>query len=219
MKNKAFIVFEGIDKSGKETQSQLLAKHLQELGREVVLIHFPQYGQKSAGLVENYLEGKYGSAQAVGPYRASIFYAADRYDKSFEISKKLQEGKIVIADRYWASNIGHQGGKIRNRQERQKFIQWLYELEFELFSIPKPDITFLLKTSVQSSQNLSRGKLDIHEKDENHEQHALEAYLEAVAMFPQDFHLIECLDNNKMLSPTTIHQKIWPKVRDLVLTD
>ena len=218
MKKKAFIVFEGIDKSGKETQSKLLAQHFQDLGEKVVLVHFPQYGEKSAGLVENYLAGKYGSAQEVGPYRASIFYAADRYDKSFDIRKALQAGRIVVADRYWASNIGHQGGKIRDSQERQRFIQWLYKLEFELFSIPKPDLTFLLKTSAQSSQRLSQGRLDIHEQDENHEKRALEAYLEAARMFPQEFQVIECLENGQMLSPMAIHEKIWDTVENFMTT-
>ena len=215
MKQGTFFVFEGIDKSGKETQSKLLAKRLQKSGQDVILVHFPQYGEKSAGLVENYLEGKYGSAQEVGPYRASIFYAVDRYDKSFDIRKALQAGKIVIADRYWASNIGHQGGKIRDREERNKFIRWLYELEFKLFSIPKPDLTLLLKTSVQASKNLSQGKLDIHEKDEEHEQHALETYLETAKIFPQEFSVIECLEDNQMLSPEAIHEKVWDKVKTL----
>ena len=112
-----FFVLEGMDGSGKATQTKLLAEVLKNKGYQVEKIDFPQYSKASAGLIENYLKGMYGSAKDVGPYRASIFYACDRYDMSFQIKKWLQEGKIIIADRYIASNIGHQGGKlIQNRR-------------------------------------------------------------------------------------------------------
>ena len=221
MKKGVFIVFEGIDKSGKETQSRLLAKHLEELKKPVTLIHFPQYGEKSAGLIENYLEGKYGSAEEVGPYRASIFYAADRYDKSFEIRELLKEGRVIIADRYWASNIGHQGGKIESREERKKFFQWLYNLEFQIFSIPHPDLTLLLKTSPVLTQKLAQeqGRADLHENDIQHEEKALRAYLEVAQEFPKQFKIIECVDQQGFLDPRLIHQKVWEAVASFLLTD
>ena len=118
-----FIVFEGIDNSGKSTQCRLLLEHLKKEGYKVEMIDFPQYGKKSAALIEEYLSGKYGSASEVSPYVASIFYACDRYDASFKIRQWLKEGKIVVADRYVGSNIGHQGGKIKNKDERLKFIR------------------------------------------------------------------------------------------------
>ena len=105
-----FIVIDGTDGSGKATQTELLVKRLAQAGYEVVMADFPQYGQKSAGLVEHYLNGKYGTALDVGPYRASIFYAADRYDASFQIRQWLKEGKIVISNRYVTANMAHQGG-------------------------------------------------------------------------------------------------------------
>ena len=98
-----FVVIEGLDGSGKSTQSKLLTERLKKEGREVVTIDFPQYGTKSAGLVEEYLNGKYGTAEQVGPYRASVFYACDRYDASSKIKKWLSEGKIVVSDRYIVS--------------------------------------------------------------------------------------------------------------------
>ncbi len=107
-----FIVIEGLDGSGKSTQSKLLTQYLRKEGYKVEKIDFPQHGEKSAGLVDEYLNGKYGSSEEVGPYRASVFYACDRYDASFKIRKWLKEGKIVVSDRYVASNVGHQGGKI-----------------------------------------------------------------------------------------------------------
>lgn len=230
-----FIVFEGLDGSGKSTQGNLLVKHLEKEGYEVSKIDFPQYGTKSAGLVEEYLNGKYGSAEEVGPYRASIFYACDRYDASFKIRKWLKEGKIVISDRYLASNIGHQGGKIKNKKERKKYLKWLYNLEYKIFGIPKPDITFILKTSPELARKMapkiteeekkkkrkaylgSSEVRDIHEKDLGHLAAALNSYLEAAKEFPRDFKVIECLKKGKLLPPEIIHQKIWKIVKETLI--
>jgi len=150
-----FIVIEGPDGSGKATQTNLLIKTLKKKGHKIKKIDFPQYGKKSAGLVEEYLNGKYGKSTEVGPYRASIFYACDRYDASFKIKDWLKKGYIVVADRYISSNVGHQGGKIRNKLKRKKYIKWLYDLEYNIFEIPKPDITLILKTSTDFSYKLS----------------------------------------------------------------
>ncbi|MCX6790881.1 MAG: deoxynucleoside kinase [Candidatus Gribaldobacteria bacterium] len=220
-----FIVFEGIDGSGKSTQTKLLAQYLKEKNYAVVKIDFPQHGQKSSGLVDEYLTGKYGSPEEVGPYRASIFYACDRYDASFQIKKWLQEGKIVIADRYLASNIGHQGGKIKNKAQWLKYVKWLYNLEYNLFGIPKPDITIILKSNPDYSLKLScqiidqeklakrkaylsGDKKDIHETNENHLAAALNSYLRAAQEFPKDFKVVDCLQKEQLLSPLKINQKI-----------
>src|SRR3989338_1874888 len=118
-----FFVLEGMDGSGKATQTKLLVEALKTKGHDVIKIDFPQYSKASAGLIENYLKGMYGSSSDVGPYRASIFYACDRYDLSFQIRQWLQKGNIVIADRYLASNIGHQGGKLmQNKKAWNKYV-------------------------------------------------------------------------------------------------
>ena len=220
-----FIVFEGLDGSGKFTQAKLLAKYLKKKGHKVAMIDFPQYGEKSAGLVENYLTGKYGDIQEVTPYVTSIFYAVDRYDASFRIRKWLKEGKIVISDRYVVSNIGYQGGKIKNKEQREKFIKWLYNLEYNIFGIPKPDIVFILKTSPGLARKmapritdkekkkkrityLGRRKRDIHEEDLECLSNALNSYLEVAKKFPKDFIIINCMKNNKLLPPLEIHKII-----------
>jgi len=90
-----FIVIDGTDGSGKATQTELLVNRLKKEGFDVEVADFPQYGERSAVLVEDYLNGKFGSAKDVGPYRASIFFACDRYVASFKIKEWLEEGKIV----------------------------------------------------------------------------------------------------------------------------
>jgi len=228
-----FIVFEGLDGSGKSTQSKLLIEYLKKNGYKVATIDFPQYGKKSAGLVEEYLLGKYGSAEDVGPWRASIFYACDRYDASFTIRKWLKQGKIVVADRYIGSNVGHQGGKIKDKEKRREYIKWLQNLEYNIFGIPKPDLTILLKTSPFISLRLApkvsdkekqekrkkflgRRKKDIHDKDISHLKGALDAYLQAAKEFPKDFKTIECIENGKLLSPDIIHKKVVEIIKNFL---
>jgi len=222
-----FIVFEGLDGSGKATQVELLKKHLEEKGFLVEKVDFPQHGEGSSYFVDTYLTGKYGTAEDVGPYRGSVFYTLDRYDASFRIKKWLQEGKFVLADRYTASNIGHQGGKIKDKEERSKYFKWLYELEYEIFGIPKPAINLILKTSpeislrmandIKDEEKKNRRKSylgddknqDIHEKDLNHQLNTLESYLQAAAEYPGDFKIIDCLsENGELMSPDSIHKNI-----------
>lgn len=227
------IVFEGIDGSGKSTQLNLLVKRLNKEDYKVATIDFPQYGQKSAGLVEEYLNGKYGESLSVGPYRASIFYACDRYDASFKIRKWLKDGKIVVSDRYFASNIGHQGGKIKDKEERKKFLKWLYDLEFNIFGIPKPNFTFVLKVPPRVSQSmvgritdkkkqkkkklyLGNKKRDIHEKDLSHLINTERSYLEVAKEFPQDFKVVDCLKDEKLLPPEAIHRQIWEFIKKVL---
>ena len=204
-----FIVIDGADGSGKATQTKLLVNRLRQTGCQVAMADFPQYGAKSAGLVEEYLNGKYGPAKKVGPYRASIFYACDRYDASFKIKQWLKQGKIVIANRYVASNMAHQGGKIKNPLERKAYFDWLRELEYEIFAIPRPDLNIILHVDAQIAQKLidSKGhrdyingaKIDMHEADLQHLRDAEMVYLELANNYP-DFKLIKCTANGRIMN-------------------
>jgi dTMP kinase len=225
MKRGLFILIEGTDGSGKTLQTKILVKRLKKLGKKVAEISFPRYGNKSSALVEDYLNGKFGSAREVGPYRASVFYAIDRYAASFDIKKWLAQGKIVVCNRYVGSNLAHQGGKIKNKSERKKYIAWNYNLEYNIFGIPKPDISLILHVTPRVSQELvdKKGareylhgkKRDIHEDDLRHLHDAEQAYLQIAKTF-KEYKLIECVEKNKILLPEKIHKKIWHTIKSSI---
>lgn len=212
-----FIVIDGTDGSGKTTQFNLLVDKLKAEGFAVEVADFPQYNTKSAGLVEEYLSGKYGGADDVTPYQSSIFYAVDRFDASFKIRQWLKDGKIVVANRYVSASLGHQGGKIDNPLERKVFFNWLYELEYKLFNIPKPDLSLILHVEAEIAQQLAAkrhredwvGKTrDIHEENLGHLQKAEQVYLEIAQTFP-DFKLIKCTREGEIMTREEIHELVW----------
>lgn len=211
------IIIDGTDGSGKTTQLQLLAAKLTSEGYEVELADFPQYNTKSAGLVEEYLSGKYGGVDDVNPYASSLLYSVDRFDASFQIRKWLTEGKVVISNRYISSNFAHQGSKIENPLERKMFFNWLSEIEYKIFNIPKPDLYLILHVEAEISQKLAQdrkredwhGKTkDIHEENLNHLKKAEKIYLE-IANNLEDFCLIKCTRNGEIMSREDISYLIW----------
>lgn len=219
-----FIVIDGTDGSGKATQTKLLIERLRAVGKEVMELDFPQYGKASASFVEKYLRGEYGSADEVGPYRASIFYALDRYDKSFEVKKWLEEGKIVVSNRYVSANMGHQAGKIKGKKKRDEFLAWLFNLEFALFGIPKPDKVILLYMPPEAGQKLvdmkgareyTKGKKrDIHEADLSHLKNAANAYAYVAKKYK--WGIVNCISKGEILSREIIHEKLWNIVQGLM---
>ena len=224
MMNGKFVVIDGTDGSGKGTQTQLLLQRLRDKGYKAEFNDFPQYGKKSAGLVEEYLNGKYGSAEEVGPYAASIFYACDRFDASFQIRQWLEEGKIVIANRYVSSNQGHQGCKIEDKDKRKRYLEWLDDLEYNIFGIPRPDITLFLYVPVEISSKLvdgkdlrdyiEKGNKDIHEEDLTYIKKAQDAYVEACSQ-ALNWTMIDCTDGENILSRQDINDMIWKNLGDL----
>lgn len=213
------VVIDGTDGSGKATQAGLLLDRLSREGRDAVLADFPQYGKPSAFFVEKYLRGEYGTADVVGPYRASVLYALDRYDASFAIRTWKEEGKIIVSNRYVSSNMGHQAGKIADKEEREKFLSWLKDFEYNMLQIPKPDVNILLYVPAEIGQALvdkkgerayTQGKKrDIHEADIEHLRHASEAYLEVAAR--EGWKVIHCMHEKKaeLRSIEEIHEEIY----------
>ncbi len=220
MKKGKFIVIEGTDGSGKGTQIALLDLKLRKEKIPFEITDFPQYGKPSAFFVEKYLRGEYGTTEEVGPEKASYFYALDRFDKSFEMKRWLDEGKNIISNRYTTSNMGHQAGKILEKTKRTNFLNWLANLEYKILDIPKPDKVIFLFVPPEVGQKMVDNKAsrkyvagkkrDIHEADLNHLKNASKTYLEIAKKFK--WVVINCAPKGEILSREEIHKMIWDKV-------
>ncbi|MCC6766992.1 MAG: thymidylate kinase [Deltaproteobacteria bacterium] len=222
-----FVVVDGTDGSGKGTQTTRLERRLRAEGRDVVLVDFPRYGAPSAYFVERYLHGEYGDLAGVDAYRASMFYALDRFDASFEIRAALARGAIVISNRYVSANKGHQMAKLADPGERERFLAWLNHLEYGLLGIPKPDLTILLHVPADVGFELVarkderaylRGKVrDIHEDDRAHLRAAEAAYLELVTLDRSErWESVDCMEDGRLLAIEEVERRVWALVAPLV---
>lgn len=221
-KQGALFVIDGTDGSGKATQTKMLAERFRSEGRDVETISFPRYGVPGYALVENYLAGKYGKdAKRVNAKAGSVLYAADRFDASVDIHQWLKDGKIVIIDRYAGSNMGHQGSKISDPDERKAFIEWNDELEHDIFGIPRPNVNVVLLVPPEISQKLAhqgasektKVKGDIHEADFEHLSATARTYREITEMF-SNFIPIECVNGDVLRSREDIHEEVWRIVNE-----
>lgn len=218
---KLFVI-DGTDGSGKQTQFERLQKHLNEDKIEYKTVSFPNYESPSSSLVKMYLSGEFGNdPKAISPYIASTFYAADRYatyKKEFE--EYYQNGGIILADRYTTANMVHQAGKIEDEAEREKFINWLFDLEFNLYGIPKPTEVFFLNMPTQMAQKLMKNRenkfshtqeKDIHERNAKH----LEESYKAACSVSQKYgwYEIKCVENENLRTIDEIHEEIYKEVK------
>ena len=169
------IVIEGLDGSGKGTQSKLVYEELKNRGYKVKKLTFPDYDSPTSSLVKMYLGGELGdSPDAVNAYAASAFYAVDRVASYLKTWKKdYEECDYIIADRYVTSNIIYQMSKVAEN-EREEYIKWCEDFEYNRLGVPKPDVVIYLDMPPHVSQKLmsnryagDESKKDIHEKNMN----------------------------------------------------
>lgn len=220
-----FLVIEGTDGSGKGTQFALLAERLKREGYDVATFDFPQYEEESSYFVRQYLNGNYGSAEDVGPYTGSLFYALDRYQAANAIREALDAGKVVLANRFTGSNMAHQGTKFSNAEERRGYFIWLDNLEFVMLKIPRPDRSIVLRVPAETAQqlvdqketrNYTDKKRDLHEADLSHLQRAVEVYDDLCQLFPKDFQRIDCVRSGSLMSIEVINDLLWETIMPLL---
>lgn len=221
----SFIVIEGTDGSGKGTQFKKLVERLKAEGHDVATFDFPQYDSPSSYFVKEYLNGNYGTAEEVGPYTGSLFYALDRFEASKNIREALDAGQVVIANRFTGSNMAHQGTKFAHAEERRGYFIWLDNLEFEMLKIPRPDKNIVLRVPAETAQQLvdqkearsyTDNKRDIHEADLDHLKKSVEVYDDLCQLFPKDFSRIDCVRSDKLMSIDQIADILYKTVEPLL---
>lgn len=213
MKGK-FIVIEGTDCSGKETQSKLIEEKLKEKGIKCLHLSFPMYDTPTGKIIGDSYLGRNGKgifeegAVNVDPYIAALYYAADRKYNINKIIDYYNDGYYIILDRYTTSNMAHQGSKIINKEERFYMYQWIDKLEYWLLGLPKPDKTILLHMPLEYSLQLEkkRESLDEHEKDKTHLERSEKAYIELQELYGWD--KIECVKDGKIKTIEEINEEI-----------
>lgn len=220
MKGK-LIVIEGLDSSGKATQTKLIEKRLREMKYNVLRISFPDYESNSSALVKMYLNGELApKAEDINPYAASSFYAVDRY-ASFKAKwgDFYLNGGIVIADRYTTSNMIHQGSKIDGTRIKNLYLDWLFDYEYKLLKLPVPNKVIFLDMPPEVSRELMKNRMnkftgeaqkDIHERDFAYLE---KSYLNAMYVAKKfDWDKVFCVEGNQVRSIESINDEIMNKI-------
>ncbi len=223
--NNKIIVIEGTDGCGKETQSKLLEKKLIEKGYKVCRQSFPNYGTAGAKPVESLLSGEFGQTfDALDAYQSSVLFAVDRlYTYKSTLQQKIEQGYIIIFDRYVESNLLYQATRMSNRQEYEKYVKWLLDFEYNILKLPKPSMIIYLnmppKVSLELVHNreLKNGlKDDIYEKDTAYMNSVYNKGLQIAK--EQNFDIIDCLDaSGKIKEIETINKEIIQKINDKLM--
>lgn len=218
------IVIEGVDCSGKETQTEILYNNILATGKKVMRISFPDYESEASAPVKMYLRGDFGkSAYDVNPYAASALFAVDRFASYKTKWKEFLKDGVVIADRYVTSNMVHQASKLESTDEKKKFIDWLYDFEYEKMGLPKPDAVIFLDMPPQISFKLNEARAnkitgskekDIHESDLKY---LKESYENAhFVARDQSWNKVMCAPENNLRTIEEISEEIFCLVKEIL---
>lgn len=216
-----FIVLEGVDGSGKSTQIANLREMFAQRGIPTEYLHFPRFDAPYFGeLIARFLRGELGSVEQVDPYIVAMLYAGDRRDAATMIREWIQQGKVVICDRYVYSNIGYQCAKVASAEEREKLREWILSLEYDYFAIPRPDVSLFLDVPFAFTERkllqeqregddraYLHGKKDIHEQSMELQRQVRQVYIDA-AQWDEAMHVVDCSIDGEMASPEVIFERI-----------
>lgn len=212
------VVIDGTDGSGKGTQTQMLLDYMDKMDIQHKYIDFPRYYTSFHGkMVGRYLTGEFGSMESASPYLSSLFYAMDRLTARDEIVDWLEEGNLVVANRYVTSSMAFQTARVE-KDKQEEFLKWIYAMEYKEHKLPKEDLVIFLYVPVEISQKLieqkekreyMEGKIkDIHEANIDYQKKVSELYLDLAKKY-KHWEVIECVDpRGELYSVETIHKKI-----------
>lgn len=215
---KLFVI-EGVDGAGKSTQIKLLRDFFSKKGYSCEYLHFPRTDAPYFGeLIGRFLRGEFGTISDVNPYLVAMLYAGDRKDASQLIKGWLSDGRVVLLDRYTYSNIAYQCAKLKDIADQDKLMDWILGLEFDHFSIPRPDLNIFLDvpftftekklSGIRSGDDRTylNGSRDIHEESLDFQKNVRDIYLR-VAQRDERLAVVNCSsDNYTMLTPDEIFE-------------
>lgn len=216
MQKGKLVVIEGTDGSGKGTQLELLINYFKAQHIRYSTLDFPQYHKTIFGKwIGQFLRGDYGTVEEITPYLVMFPYAADRWTAKKGVVDALEDGKIVVSNRYAPSNA-YQSAKLPEAK-RKDFYTWCEQMEYEGFGIPREDLVIFLYVPYDVSQKLialkkdrkylGKGKKDIHESNEKLMRTVEKEYL-MLAKTKKHWVKIDCSKNGQILSKDEIHQKV-----------
>jgi dTMP kinase len=218
------ITIEGTDASGKDTQTTRLCNRLKSEGVSIERSSFPRYDTPTGKIVGGPLLGKpeisksyFEKPAEVDPKVASAYYVADRRNNLPFIQEILNSGTHLILDRYVESNHGHQGGKIRNPRERWEFFKWLDNLEYNMFELPRPNLTIFLYMPFEKGIELKSKmnvQLDRVEKDFDYLKNSEESYLQLADFY--HWKKIDCTRENELRTKEEIHEEVYQIVKEIL---
>lgn len=213
------IVIEGTDGSGKSTQFRLMSERLKADGVDFKHIVFPRYDQESSALIRMYLGGQFGDKPGdVNAYAASAFYAVDRFASyKMDWGQWYENGGVILSDRYTTSNAVHQTSKLPE-SERQQYLHWLYEFEYDKLGLPSPDLTIYLDVPTDFTEKMMRKReqatntqADIHEKDTAYLATCRQTGRAAAEYY--GWTVIHCVKDGAMRTIEDIHEEIYSHVK------
>jgi dTMP kinase len=210
------IVLEGIDGSGKRTQLEMIARAFASRGIAFTQVSFPRYDGFFGKLVARFLNGEFGPLDTVDPHFSALLYAEDRRESRPAMESDLAAGKALLADRYIASNLAHQGARVAPAKRRE-FLTWLKELEYQVYALPAEDLVIYLRVPAEEAHRLVGEKAkrqytelrrDLQEADLQHLRAASVVYDEL--MRQPNWVKIECCDAQAkaLRAPEEIHKEI-----------
>ena len=215
---------EGIDGSGKGTQAALLRDRVREAGLRCGLLSFPRYEATLFGRAAGeFLNGRFGSLDAVHPFFASLLFAGDRFESRELLQSTIDANDVVVLDRYVASNVAHQGGKL-DGNERAQLVDRIERIEHDIFGLPRPDVALLLDLPAAAAQQLiakkkarayTKQKQDLQEADADYLERVRAVYRELAAGDPR-WRTVECVRVGKVRTIDEIAREIWGIVEGIV---
>jgi dTMP kinase len=224
MEKAKLIVIDGGANIGKATQADMLMNRLLGEGYKVGKMDFPRYNQNTIGhFINEFIDSKSPALEMLPPKCLSILFAADRYESKKQIEEWIEEGRVIIFDRYVSASMLHQGSMIDDIDEREEFLRWVEHVEYEIFGMPRPDLTVYLDVPPNESEKLLGyvEELGVKVTDEVGKAKIDQAKVSDCAKYlgamNQNWVTIECLLNGELRKRDAIHEEVYAAVTEKVL--